>query len=96
MDFDRLNNNSLSYSEPSSPDHFSASTGFDDNSLSSLPDHMLPFSMSTGLLAPPVPACNPQYEDPAAASLSSLQRILFEAEVAYKRGEFPVNCLSSP
>jgi len=57
---------------------------------------MIPFGSTSGPPAPPVASCNPQYDDPTAASISSLQRTIFEAEAAYKRGEFAQEFTEQP
>jgi hypothetical protein len=71
---------STTYSEPSSPDQFNNATGYFDSNLQSPESHFHPPA--------PVASYNPRYEDPAAASMNSLQRTLMEAEAAVSRGEF--------
>lgn len=78
----------LAYSEPSSPEHFNP-TGYFDNHLHTSDSNSLPFSHNNGP-SPPIPSYHPRYDNPAAASINSLQRTLIEAEAAVKRGEFDI------
>ncbi|CAL3964144.1 unnamed protein product [Diplocarpon coronariae] len=83
----------LGYSEPSSPEFVSNNTGngyFGDNAQAASipPPPPTTFPSGTGP-APPVASYNPQYTDPATASMESLQRTMVAAaQAASERDEF--------
>lgn len=70
----------MGYSETSSPDYFSGSAYFADSDLLPLEDSA-PFSLISGP-PPPVASYNPQYGDPASASIESLERTMAAAQAA--------------
>ncbi|KAG0649686.1 Anterior-restricted homeobox [Hyphodiscus hymeniophilus] len=78
---------SLAYSEPSSPDNFYGSSYFSDSNILPL-QHAATFPLMGGPPPPPVASCNPQYPDPSSASMESLQRTMAAAQAASQHQEF--------
>jgi hypothetical protein len=77
---------SLAYSEPSSPDNFFGSSYFADSNLLPL-QHAATFPLMSGP-PPPMASYNPQYTDPSSASMESLHRTMAAAQAASQHQDF--------
>ncbi|KAI9050882.1 hypothetical protein LZ554_004999 [Drepanopeziza brunnea f. sp. 'monogermtubi'] len=85
----------LGYSEPSSPDLYNNGAGFYSDNTQAGPMAST-FSVASGP-PPPVAPYHPQYRDPAAASMESLDRTMAAAEAGLKHDEYNLfgNCHDS-
>ncbi|PBP28301.1 hypothetical protein BUE80_DR000643 [Diplocarpon rosae] len=79
----------LGYSEPSSPEFYNNGKAFfgDNGQAASIQQPSTSFATVNGP-APPVASYNPQYTDPATASMESLQRTMAAAQAASGRDGF--------
>jgi hypothetical protein len=77
---------SLAYSEPSSPDNFYGSGYFADSNLIPL-QHAATFPMMNGP-PPQVASYQPQYTDPSSVSMESLHRTIAAAQAATEHQDF--------
>jgi murein DD-endopeptidase MepM/ murein hydrolase activator NlpD len=85
-DFDaRKKRDALGCSEPSSPDYFNPSEYFEDTEFHPMQQSPASFTMLKG---PPPISYNPQYTDPTAASIESLERTMVPAQAAPQHQEF--------